>query len=199
MNNSTKNFENLVKVLILGDTSVGKTNFLLRFTENSFMENHLATIGFDYKSKLLTINDKTVKMQVWDTAGQERFMAITKNLFLRVQGVILMFDVTQPITYNNVEKWLKSIKENSDEKISIVLVGNKVDIGNNRVQYEEAKRLADEYEISYFEASAKNGTNVNEVFTDIALKIMTKYEKLMNNSNLVLKEQDDANERKGCC
>jgi small GTP-binding protein len=201
--NVQANFEILVKVLILGDTSVGKTNFLLRFTEDGFVDNYMATIGFDYKSKILPLDNKMIKLQIWDTAGQERFLSVTKNLFNRVQGIILMFDITQIKTFENVKKWIQSIYENTNDKIPIVLVGNKSDIEDKRqVDTQTAKELAKEYNINYFEASAKENTNVNEVFSDLTrdiLKIISEKEQQRNSLRLSNASKDSEKKPKGGC
>jgi small GTP-binding protein len=209
------NYEQLLKVLILGDTNVGKTNFLLRFTENNFVENHITTIGFDYKSSVITIPPensdnnspetpgRTVKLQIWDTAGQERFMSVTKNLLLRVQGIIIMYDITTKSTFDNVKRWITSIRENTNEKMPIVMVGNKLDIEANRqVSYEKAQSLAVEYGIQdhFFEASAKNNINVKEVFIDLTREVLKTVCKLDGNTNLkIKKEQDNEKKKSRCC
>jgi small GTP-binding protein len=209
------NYEQLLKVLILGDTNVGKTNFLLRFTENNFVENHITTIGFDYKSSVITIPPessennspetpgRTVKLQIWDTAGQERFMSVTKNLLLRVQGIIIMYDITTKSTFDNVKRWITSIRENTNEKMPIVMVGNKLDLEANRqVSFEKAQSLAVEYGIQdhFFEASAKNNINVKEVFIDLTREVLKTVCKLDGNTNLkIKKEQDNEKKKSRCC
>lgn len=196
--NIQTNYECLLKLLILGDSNVGKTNFLLRFTENSFLDNYITTIGFDYKSSVVKLdNERTVKLQIWDTAGQERFMSVTKNLMLRVQGVILMYDITEPVSFENVKKWFKSIRENTNEKMPIVLVGNKIDLEDKRkVSIEKGEKLAEEYEIKFFEASAKDNRNVEEAFIEIAKEVMKTYNPKGRDGKML--ERGESQQR-NCC
>ncbi len=166
-------FDNLYKILVLGDAAVGKTNFLIRFTENMFADNYINTIGFDYRSEIITIDEKKVKLQIWDTAGQDRYRSMTKNLYHKAQGVVLMFDVTCESSFNNIKSWLKSIKDMSGDKMTIVLVGNKIDDEKNRkVSDDEAIELAKENGLEYISASGKANINVKETFYTLAKNIM---------------------------
>jgi len=178
MNNSTY-YDYIFKVLLLGDSSVGKTCFLLRYSDDTFVENHISTIGLDYRLKMINLSDdKIIKMQIWDTAGQDRFRAITKNYYKGAHGIILMFDITSTISFNNIKNWLMQIKENTSDKIQIVLVGNKIDAFNRRVvSNEEAEKVAKEYNLSYFETSAKENTNVQETFSFLTKEIYATAEK----------------------
>ncbi len=178
MNNSTY-YDYIFKVLLLGDSSVGKTCFLLRYSDDTFVENHISTIGLDYRLKMINLSDnKIVKMQIWDTAGQDRFRAITKNYYKGAHGIILMFDVTSTMSFNNIKNWLIQIKENTSEKIQIILVGNKIDAVNRRViPKEESEKVAKEYGLKYFETSAKENINVQETFSYLTKEIYTLAEK----------------------
>ncbi len=178
MNNSTY-YDYIFKVLLLGDSSVGKTCFLLRYSDDTFVENHISTIGLDYRLKMINLSDnKIIKMQIWDTAGQDRFRAITKNYYKGAHGIILMFDVTSTMSFNNIKNWLLQIKENSSDKILIVLVGNKVDAINRRVvSKDDADKVAREYNLSYFETSAKDNLNVQETFSFLTKEIYAVAEK----------------------
>ena len=167
-------FETLLKLVIIGDSGVGKSNFLFKYTEGQFSELHVATVGFDYKSKIVTLPEskKKVKLQIWDTAGQEKYMSINKNLFQRVQGIILMYDITQRETFERLNIWLNIIKQMTND-IPIILVGNKLDEENNPetgriVEYNEGKAFAKENEFPFLEASGLNGTNVEKVFNTIS-------------------------------
>ena len=172
--NIESEFETLLKLVIIGDTGVGKSNFLFKYTEGQFSELHVATVGFDYKSKIVTLPEskKKVKLQIWDTAGQEKYMSINKNLFQRVQGIILMYDITQRETFERLNIWLNIIKQMTND-IPIILVGNKLDEENNPetgriVEYNEGKAFAKENEFPFLEASGLNGTNVEKVFNTIS-------------------------------
>ena len=124
----TENTDFAFKILLLGDSSVGKTCFLKRYTDNTFQDAYLSTIGFDFKFKFVTLeNGKTVKVQLWDTAGQERFRTIAKSYYKGAHGIILIYDVTNRKTFDNIRKWLNQIKDEASNKISIILVANKID------------------------------------------------------------------------
>ena len=118
--------EFIYKILLLGDSSVGKTCFLMRYTDNTFQDIHMSTIGLDYKLKNVQLEDgKMVKIQVWDTAGQDRFRSITKNYYKGAHGIILIYDVTENKSFENVKNWMNQIKEEVSNRVTIVLVGNK--------------------------------------------------------------------------
>jgi small GTP-binding protein len=176
--NIDSDFETLIKLSIIGDSSVGKSNFLFKFVEGQFSPLHVATIGFDYKSRIITLPNfkKKVKLQIWDTAGQEKYMSVNKNLFQRVQGVILMYDITSRETFERLNIWLNIIKQMTND-IPIVLVGNKLDLEDNEddgriIEYGEGEDFAKENDFDFFEVSAKNGTNVEKAFISIAEKIL---------------------------
>ena len=162
-NNSS---DSVYKVLLLGDSTVGKTCFLMRYTDNTFQEIHMSTIGLDYRLKTMTLDSgKQVKVQIWDTAGQDRFRAITKNYYKGAHGIILIYDVTNQTTFDNVTNWINQIKEEASDKVTIFLVGNKIDDEKNRkVDTEEGEKLAKEFQLKFYETSAKIGTNVEATF-----------------------------------
>ena len=178
--------EIIYKVLLLGDSSVGKTCFLLRYCDKSFQDVHLSTIGLDYRLKTITLkNNRTVKLQIWDTAGQDRFRAITKNYYKSANGVILIYDITNIQTYENVKNWISQIKEEANPNVIIYLVGNKIDLPKEKrvVKIEAGQKIADEFSLSFKEASAKNGDNVNQIFEELVEQIDEKFYKLLANKN----------------
>jgi small GTP-binding protein len=165
MKTDATNYDHIFKVLLLGDSSVGKTCFLLRFSDETFTENHISTIGLDYRLKMVSVNEAKIKLQIWDTAGQDRFRAITKNYYKGAHGIILLYDVTNINSFNNIKNWISQIKENSTEKVKICLVGNKCDMtGMRKIQYEDGEKLAQEHDLKFIESSAKNNINVEETF-----------------------------------
>ena len=169
------------KILLLGDSTVGKTCFLLRYCDKRFQEAHLSTIGLDYRLKSMTLkNGKNIKLQIWDTAGQDRFRAITKNYYKGANGIILIYDVTNLQSYENVKNWISQIKEEANPNVLIYLAGNKIDVGEEErvVKTEEGQKIADELNLPFYETSAKNGVNVNEIFEDILEKIDEVYSKI---------------------
>ena len=169
------------KILLLGDSTVGKTCFLLRYCDKRFQEAHLSTIGLDYRLKSMTLkNGKNIKLQIWDTAGQDRFRAITKNYYKGANGIILIYDVTNLQSYENVKNWISQIKEEANPNVLIYLAGNKIDVGEEDrvVKTEEGQKIANEFNLPFYETSAKNGVNVNEIFEDILEKIDEVYSKI---------------------
>ncbi len=172
--NVESDFETLIKLVIIGDSGVGKSNFLFKFIEGQFSPLHVATVGFDYKSKIVTLptSKKKVKLQIWDTAGQEKYMSINKNLFQRVQGIILMYDLTKRETFERLSIWLNIIKQMTNE-IPIILVANKLDEELNPengriVEEREGEKFAKDNDFQFLEASGLNGTNVDKVFITIS-------------------------------
>ena len=163
------------KILILGDKAVGKSCFLIRFTENKFQDIYLSTAGMDYKYKDVIYEEgKTIRLQIWDTAGQERFRTVTSGLYKGAVGIILMYDITDKKTFENVREWIKSIEDEASKKIILILVGNKVDKKERAVLTEEGEQMAKEYNLPFFETSAQNGFNVNSVFKTLAKLIVDK-------------------------
>ena len=200
--NIESDFETLIKLSIIGDSNVGKSNFLFKFIEGQFSPLHVATVGFDYKSKVVFLPQckKKVKLQIWDTAGQEKYMSINKNLFQRVQGIILMYDITKRETFEHLETWINIIKQMTNE-IPIILVGNKVDQEDNAengriVEYSEGEDFARENDFDFFETSAMDGTNVNKVFITIAERIIKNLQDDRSPSSIVIEK--NIKEKKKC-
>ena len=163
----------LYKVLLLGDSTVGKTCVLLKYTDKIFQETHMMTIGLDYRLKVMQLQSgKEVKLQIWDTAGQDRFRSITKNYYKGSHGIILIYDVTSLKTFENVKSWVSQIHEEISDKVVIYLVGNKIDMDDERkVQTEEGQKLAEELGVPFVETSAKSGVNIDNIFSDITERI----------------------------
>ena len=191
------------KVLLLGDSTVGKTCFLLRYCDKTFQDAHLSTIGLDYRVKTMTLkNKKNIKLQIWDTAGQDRFRAITKNYYKGANGIILIYDVTNLQTYENVKNWITQIREETNPNVVIYLAGNKIDIPEEEraVKTEEGKEIADEYKLQFKETSAKDGINVNEVFQELVEKIDEVFSKLeVPKSEQKNKLYDGKSKKRACC
>ena len=154
------------KLIIVGDQAVGKTCMLLKYVDNNFPETHLATIGVEYKNKTIETNKYKVNLQIWDTAGQERFKAITKSFFQNTNGIIFVYDITKRETFQGVKDWIKDSEIYG--KYSRILVGNKTDLNEQRkVKFDELKEFGLKKKIEVIETSAKNGTNINEVFQKV--------------------------------
>ena len=195
-------FQNLIKLLIIGDSSVGKSNFLFQFIENKFTDSHISTVGFDCKSQIVTLptSKQVVKLQIWDTAGQERYMSVNKNLFLRVQGMILMYDITNRDSFEHVTVWINNIREICSQ-IPIILVGNKCDLEEERiVTEEEGREIAENNKMNFLEASGKIGTNVNETFSLLAEEIIKGVQrKRMQTISLNKNKKEETKKVKECC
>lgn len=162
-------YDHLVKLLLLGDSAVGKSSLLMRFCEHKFDTNFLLTIGVDFKTKIVETGGVRLKVQVWDTAGQERFRTITPAYFRSAMGIVLTYDVTNAQTFANLRRWMHSVKEYTDANVPIILVGNKCDLTTKiEVPRQRGEDLAADFAVPFFEASAKQNVNVDEAFLCIA-------------------------------
>lgn len=169
-------YDFLFKLLLIGDSGVGKSCLLLRFADDTYTESYISTIGVDFKIRTIELDGKTIKLQIWDTAGQERFRTITSSYYRGAHGIIVVFDVTDLESFNNVKQWLHEIDRYASENVNKLLVGNKCDLTSKRaVTTEQAKEFADSLGIEYLETSAKNATNVEKAFTTMAAQIKARY------------------------
>jgi len=161
-------YDYLFKVVLIGDSGVGKSNLLSRFTRNEFNLESKSTIGVEFATRSVSIEGKTIKAQIWDTAGQERYRAITSAYYRGAVGALLVYDIVKHATYENVERWLKELRDHADSNIVIMLVGNKSDLRHLRaVPREDAKAFAERHNISFIETSALEATNVEDAFIQI--------------------------------
>lgn len=163
--------DRLFKILILGESGVGKSCLLLRYADDSFSESFLSTVGVDFRVRTLQVDGKTIKLQIWDTAGQEKFRTITQAYYANCHGIALVYDVTDRGSFGSIEHWLVEIKARAPEQVSLILVGNKVDASSadtsetiRQVSTAEGQALAEQHQIPFLETSAKNGINVDAVF-----------------------------------
>lgn len=165
-------YDYLFKLLLIGDSGVGKSCLLLRFADDTYTESYISTIGVDFKIRTIELEGKTIKLQIWDTAGQERFRTITSSYYRGAHGIIVVYDVTDNDTFKNVKTWLHEIDRYASEGVNKLLVGNKSDLTSKKtVEYESAKEFADGLGIPFLETSAKNATNVEQAFLTMAKKI----------------------------
>ena len=172
---NTADVDYIFKVLIIGDSSVGKSNILLRFSDNIFHETFLPTIGVDFKIKNLIVNDKNVKLNIWDTAGQERFKTITSAYYKGSHGVILVYDITDRDSFNNVSNWINESKKFAGNNVVRILVGNKCDLNEGRkVTFKEGSEFAEREGMMFFEASAKAKINIDDIFTELTKGMLEK-------------------------
>ncbi|KAK0135224.1 Ras-related protein Rab-3D [Merluccius polli] len=176
-----QNFDYMFKLLIIGNSSVGKTSFLFRYADNSFTSAFVSTVGIDFKVKTIYRNDKRVKLQIWDTAGQERYRTITTAYYRGAMGFLLMYDITSQESFSAVQDWATQVKTYSWDNAQVVLVGNKLDLEEDRqVPTVEAQRLATELGFQFFEASAKDNVNVKEVFDKLVDVICDRMNETVN-------------------
>lgn len=166
-----------VKLLMLGDSGVGKSSLILRYTADSFNPSLVGTVGVNFKSRKEMIDGEAVQVQVWDTAGQEHFHKITTSYYKGANGIILVYDVSDKKSMDNVEYWVKNIKAHASETVHVALVGNKTDLrkeGNsdNCTDTETGKEFAQRYNVPYFETSAKDAINVNDAFKTLVANII---------------------------
>ncbi|KAI9190256.1 ras GTPase [Blastocladiella emersonii ATCC 22665] len=174
-------YDYLFKLLLIGDSGVGKSCLLLRFADDTYTESYISTIGVDFKIRTIELEGKTVKLQIWDTAGQERFRTITSTYYRGAHGIIVVYDVTDKETFANVKTWLAEIDRYAVDGVNKLLVGNKSDlVGKKVVDYNEAKEFADSLKLTFLETSAKSATNVEQAFVTMAKQIK---DRMGSNSN----------------
>lgn len=181
MTSRNASYDFLIKLLLIGDSGVGKSCLLLRFSDDSFTTSFITTIGIDFKIKTIELDNKRIKLQIWDTAGQERFRTITTAYYRGAMGILLVYDVTDEQSFQNIRNWIRNIEQHAADNVDKILIGNKCDmVGEKVVETIRGQQLADEYSIKFFETSAKSNINVVESFTAIAKDIKKR---LMDNPN----------------
>jgi Ras-related protein Rab-1A len=209
--NVESEYESIIKILLIGNSGVGKTNFIFRFIDNSYTAAHLSTVGFDFKSKIIKLpkSKKTVKLQIWDTAGQERFRTIISSYYKGAHGILLIFDLTETESFESLKNWLIEIEKNANKNVIKLLIGNKCDLDDQRaISFEKGKDFAEQFNMKYLETSAKNDYNVTESFGVIGKELMDASK---DNENMIVKRKNitldktndistnDNNEKKGGC
>jgi len=174
-NMAKKTYDLLFKLLLIGDSGVGKTCILFRFSDDAFNTTFISTIGIDFKIKTVELRGKKIKLQIWDTAGQERFHTITTSYYRGAMGIMLVYDITQPKTFDNIAKWLRNIDEHANEDVEKMILGNKCDMEDKRmVSKERGESIAREHNIRFLETSAKANVNIERSFLDLAEAILDK-------------------------
>ena len=202
------NYDKTCQILLIGDSSVGKTSLIQRYANGIFKEEYLATCGLDLYTKHEIINNMNVEVRLWDTAGQERFKSLTPNYLKNAEGVMLTYDITKTESFENLKYWMNSIETNLGDKkifIPIIIVGNKLDMEDMRdITKEDASKFAKENNYKYFETSAKTGEGVDDAFRDLVNQILEKSDKFEEernerNSVKINENQEDNPKKKGCC
>ena len=205
--NSEQEAQIVLKLLLLGDSSVGKTSILLKYISNKFDESSISTVGVDYMDKIIDYNKFKIKLQIWDTSGEEKFRTITKNFYRNADGLLVVFDLTKKESYDHIRSWINEAKENND-KLKIILIGNKLDLKDERmVTIDVAKQFAEKNNLKYIETSAKDGTNINESFQTIidllfdgksSEEILNEFTK-QDSSLSVVDDTMEVKKKKACC
>ncbi|KAI6660290.1 Ras-related protein rab-10 [Oopsacas minuta] len=193
-----KAYDLLFKILLIGDSGVGKTSVLFRFSDDAFNTTFISTIGIDFKIKTIELDGKKIKLQIWDTAGQERFHTITTSYYRGAMGIILVYDITQQKSFDNIAKWLHNIETHASPDVEKTLIANKCDMETKRViSKDQGQRIADEYTIRFFETSAKSNINIDQTFETLARAILQKtpQKEPEQSVELVLNKK----EKSGCC
>ena len=169
-------FHYLLKYIIIGNSSVGKSNLLLKFAHNKFLDEYQATIGVEFGAKNVEIDNKIFRVQIWDTAGQENFRSITRAYYKNSVCALIVYDINNEDTFDSVQSWIQECKLQTPKTVTMILVGNKCDL-ECKVDRNKAKEIAEENNMLYFETSAKTGKGVDELFKKSAAKIKDNIEK----------------------
>ncbi|XP_068651849.1 ras-related protein RABD1-like [Aristolochia californica] len=200
----SNDYDYLFKLLLIGDSSVGKSCLLLRFADDSYVDSYISTIGVDFKIRTVELDGKTIKLQIWDTAGQERFRTITSSYYRGAHGIIIVYDVTERESFNNVKQWLSEIDRYASDSVCKLLVGNKCDLVEKKVvDTQTAQAFADELGIPFLETSAKDSINVEETFLTMVGEIKKRLGTLPSASrkpaNTVQMKGQAIQQNSSCC
>ena len=187
-----------LKIMVLGESMVGKTSLITRYTNDKFGGRYLCTVGIDFQKKKIEKNGKKVLLQIWDTAGQERFRNVTKNYFHSSQGFILAYDINNKESFDKVQFWIEEIKANAEEKIKCILIGTKCDLDKREVSEEDGQTLGEKYGYKFLETSAKENININEAFETLVSEIMNNFKENRRES-LTLSTNKIGKKKKKCC
>ena len=209
----SEEYEMMIKVILIGDSGVGKTNIMSKFLKNQFLEDSKATVGVEFGSKLFIQQGHKIKAQIWDTAGQEKYKAITSAYYKGSKGALVIYDITQKETFANIEKWVNDLKCKGDPKITVIIIGNKNDLEEKRqISKEQGEEKAKSFGCAFLETSAFSGDNIEKAFEMMVKEIYDKFtsdiggddeEELDSNEkgeDLKLENVNpDNNDKKKCC
>ena len=193
-------YDFLFKILLIGDSGVGKSSILMRYTDDEYKHEYISTIGVDFKIKTITNCDKIIKLQLWDTAGQERFQTITSSYYRGAQGIIIVYDITCEESFKNVKKWLQQIDNYTNGKVFKILVGNKVDLENKRqIDIMRVQQFCQENSIYHIETSAKDSNNIKEVFLYLSDNLMKNTIQFEKKTIKINKGNKISSSKESCC
>ena len=201
--NDKNNEEIQMKFLLIGEQAVGKSSLINQYIEGKFEENLLCAAGLDLKKKIIKINDKSVKLMIYESAGHERFRTLSKNQINSSKGILIVYDVTEKESFEALNFWMKSFKENANKDAICLIIGNKIDLKEKRIiDYNEGKNFAEKYGVKFIETSAKSAEGVNEAFYSVAKEIYDNEKNLTMNDILIENKYDrkkkDNKEKKSC-
>lgn len=189
-----KEYDVLIRLMLLGDSGVGKTCLMWRFTDGDFHPSHICTLGIDFKMKTLDVDGVQVRAQIWDTAGQERYQTITRQHYRRAQGILLVYDVTSEVSFQHISKWACDMEECAPDQVKRILVGNKCDDESNRkVSTQQGNKLAQSYGMDFLETSAFTNHNVEQSFTSLIGQVLQDDLWMSNNDDFIASVSDDYN------
>ena len=199
--------EMIFKIILIGDPGTGKTNILSKYIKNTFNENSKATVGVELSTKSFTINNNIVNTQIWDTAGQERYKSLTKAYYKGALGALVVYDITNKVTFDNTDKWIYDLRISAEEKISVILIGNKNDLKEQRqVSKEFGEDKAKSFGVAFMETSAKTGDNIEVAFKSLIEDVYNKFHKNFESTAQVeimrgktIKIEESKTEKKKCC
>lgn len=195
-----KTYDLLFKLLLIGDSGVGKTCLLFRFSDDAFNTTFISTIGIDFKIKTVELGGKKIKLQIWDTAGQERFHTITTSYYRGAMGIMLVYDVTSAKTFDNISKWLRNISEHANEDVEKMILGNKCDMEERRqIARERGEAIAREHRIPFLETSAKTNVNVEKAFMELTQAILDKTPDKETDNRQKVEIQPNSSSTSKCC
>lgn len=209
MSKKQEEYDFLFKLIIIGDSNVGKTNIMSQYIKQEFNINSKSTVGVEFGNKIIKINDKTIKAQIWDTAGQERYKSITSAYYKGAKGAFIVYDITSKITFDSIDKWIQDLNLFGDKNMTLLLIGNKSDLENKReVKKEDGEEKAKAFGLGFIETSACTGDNIDKAFEIMLKEVCNKYiEEKGNNvefendgENLEIKNESENNaNKKSCC
>ena len=177
----SQEYDFLMKLILVGDSGVGKTNILSKYLKNDFDPDSKATVGVEFGTKNIEIDNKRIKVQIWDTAGQERYKSITSTYYKGAKGAFIVYDITRKSTFDNIDKWIGDLKNNGDENMIVYLVGNKSDLNDMReVRKDEAMTKSEKFNIAFSETSALYGDNIHKIFQDLMEKVYINFYRNVN-------------------
>ena len=206
-----ENYEMMFKVVLVGDSSVGKTNIMSKYLKNEFHEDSKATVGVEFGSKLFIHENHKIKAQIWDTAGQERYKAITSAYYKGAKGAFVVYDITRKQSFDSVDRWINDLRAAADKNLSIIIIGNKCDLEDQRqVNKEQGEDKAKNYEVAFMETSALSGENLDKAFDKMINEVYKKcHEEMIAEADIdIVGKSEDINldktkpknpDKKKCC